>query len=139
MKTRVTTLAGVIVGGLAATGCTPPAPLGPQPNAQLGPRLSSPQIAAEMVGNTGTGVRTATNAPYQMYVAPDGTLASRIYDRTDSGTWRITGDDFFCTTWRVDFDGKEVCHDVHKAGVAIELHSPTALEQLTFVPGNHLQ
>lgn len=139
MKFPVMTIAGVVVAGLAAASCAPPAPLGPQPTAALGPRLSAPQIAAEMVGNTGTGVRTATNAPYSMYVAPDGTLASRIYNRTDSGTWRITGDDFFCTTWRADFDGKEVCHDVHKAGVAIELHSPTALEQLTFVPGNHLR
>jgi hypothetical protein len=27
---------------------------------------------------------------------------------------------------------------VHKAGVVVQLHSPTALEELTFVPGNHL-
>jgi hypothetical protein len=131
--TVVTTVVSTVLAD-----CAPPAPLGPQPTAQLGPRLSAPQIAAEMVGNTGTGSRTATNAPYQMYVAPDGTLASRIYDRTDSGVWRITGDGFFCATWRVDFDGKEVCHDVHKAGVAVQLHSPTALEVLTFVPGNRL-
>lgn len=128
----------MIVAALAMASCTPPAPLGPQPTFQLGPRLSAPQIAAEIVGNTGTGPRTATNAPYSMYVGPDGSLASKVYGRTDSGTWRITGDGFFCTTWRVDFDGKEVCHDVHKAGVVIQLHSPTALEELTFVPGNRL-
>ncbi|HEX3500374.1 MAG TPA: hypothetical protein VHT04_13725 [Stellaceae bacterium] len=133
MKTRI-----LLLAGLALTACTPPAPLGPQPTFQLGPRLSAPEIAAEMVGNTGTGPRTATTALYSMYVAPDGTLASRIYQRTDKGTWRITGDGFFCTTWQVDFDGKEVCHDVHKAGTVVELHSPTALEELTFVPGNHL-
>jgi len=127
-----------LIAGLALVGCTPPAPLGPQPTFQLGPRLSAPQIADEMVGNTGTGPRTATNALYSMYVARDGTLAARIYSRTDTGTWRITGDGFFCTTLQVDFDGKEVCHDVHKSGVAIQLHSPTALEELTFVPGNRL-
>src|SRR5256885_7121256 len=126
------------LAGIALAGCTPPAPLGPQPSFPLGPRLGTPQIAAEMVGNTGTGQRTATNAPYSMYVAPDGALASRIYQRTDSGTWRITGDGFFCTTWRVDFDGKEVCHDVHKVGNVIQLHSPTAVEELTFAPGNRL-
>jgi hypothetical protein len=133
MRTRI-----LLLAGLALTACAPPAPLGPQPTFQLGPRLNAPQIAAEMVGNTGTGPRTATNALYSMYVAPDGTLASRIYQRTDTGTWRITGDGFFCTTWQVDFDGKEVCHDVHKVGAVIQLHSPTALEELTFVPGNRL-
>jgi hypothetical protein len=128
----------LLLAGLALTACAPPAPLGPQPTFQLGPRLGPPQIAAEMVGNTGTGPRTATNALYSMYVAPDGTLTSRIYQRSDTGTWRITGDGFFCTTWQVDFDGKEVCHDVHKVGAVIQLHSPTALEELTFVPGNRL-
>jgi hypothetical protein len=134
----MTTTRILLLGGLALAACTPPAPLGPQPTYQLGPQLNGPQIAAEIVGNTGTGPRTATNAPYSMYVAPDGTLVSRIYQRTDTGTWRITPDGLFCTTWRVDFDGREVCHDVHKAGVVVQLHSPTALEELTFVPGNHL-
>jgi hypothetical protein len=133
MRTRI-----LLIAGLALTGCAPPAPLGPQPTYTLGLRLAPPQIAAEMVGNTGTGPRTATNAPYSMYVEPDGTLASRIYARTDGGTWRITGDGFFCTTWQIDFDGKEVCHDVDKAGVVVQLHSPTALEELTFAPGNRL-
>jgi hypothetical protein len=133
MKIRI-----VLIAGLALAGCAPPAPLGPQPTYPLGLRLGAPQIAAEMVGNTGTGPRTATNALYSMYVAPDGTLASRIYTRTDTGTWRITGDGFFCTTWQVDFDGAEVCHDVHKAGIVVQLHSPATLEELTFVPGNHL-
>src|SRR5260221_11710157 len=139
MKFPVMTIAGVVVAGLAAASCAPPAPLGPQPTAALGPRLSAPQIASEMVGNTGTGERTATNAPYSMYVAPDGTLASKIYARTDSGTWRITGDGFFCTIWRVDFDGRGVWHDVHKGGNTIECHSTTALEELVFAPGNQLQ
>jgi hypothetical protein len=136
MKVHATLIAGL--AGLAVASCAPPAPLGPQPTAELGPRLSTPQIAAEIVGNTGTGSRTATNAPYRMYVGPDGSLASKIYGRSDSGTWRLTNDGLFCTTWRVDFDGKEVCHDVHKAGVVIQIHSPTALEELTFVPGDHL-
>jgi hypothetical protein len=134
---KMRTLA-LMIAGLALASCTPPAPLGPQPTWQLGPRLAAPEIASEMVGNTGTGRRTATNAPYSMYVAPDGTLASKVYTRTDSGTWRITGDGFFCTTWQVDFDGREVCHDVHKVGNTIELHSATALEQLIFAPGNRL-
>jgi len=132
MRTRI------LLAGLALTACAPPAPLGPQPTYPLGQRLEAPQIAAEIVGNTGTGSRTATNAPYSLYVAPDGTLASRIYQRTDTGVWRITSDGFFCTIWQVDFDGKEVCHDVHKVGVVVQLHSPTALEELTFVLGNHL-
>lgn len=133
MRTLTLAAAGVVLAG-----CAPPAPLGPQPTSQLGPRLAAPEIAREIVGNTGTGQRTATNAPYSMYVAPDGSLASKVYTRTDSGTWRITGDGFFCTTWRVDFDGREVCHDVHKVGNTIELHSPTALEELVFAPGNRL-
>jgi hypothetical protein len=32
----------------------------------LGPRLAAPEIAREIVGNTGTGQRTATNAPYSI-------------------------------------------------------------------------
>ena len=126
------------IAGTVLAGCTPPAPLGPQPTSQLGPRLAAPEIAREIVGNTGTGQRTATNAPYSMYVAPDGSLASKVYSRTDSGRWRITSDGFFCTTWQVDFDGREVCHDVHKVGNTIELHSATALEELIFAPGNRL-
>jgi hypothetical protein len=133
MKTQL-----AILAGLALASCAPPAPLGPQPTYLLGPRLTAPQIAAEMIGNTGTGPRTATNAQYTMYVAPDGTLASKIYSRSDSGTWRITTDGFFCTTWRVDFDGREVCHDVHKVGAVVQLHSATALENLTFVPGKQI-
>src|ERR1700730_6612508 len=116
MKMRIFLLAG-----LGLTACAPPAPLAPHPTFQLGPRLGPPQIAAEMVGNTGTGPSTATNELYSMYVAPDGTLTSRIYQRSDTGTWRITGDGFFCTTWQVDFDGKEVCHDVHKVGAGTQL------------------
>jgi hypothetical protein len=126
------------IAAVVLASCAPPAPLGPQPTSQLGPRLAAPEIASEIVGNTGTGQRTATNAPYSMYVAPDGSLASKVYTRTDSGTWRITADGFFCTIWRVDFDGREVCHDVHKVGNTIELHSPTALEELIFAPGNRL-
>src|SRR5260370_39090912 len=86
------------IAGLAIASCTPPAPLGPQPTWQLGPRLAVLEIASEMVGNTGTGQRTATNAPYSMYVAPDGTLASKDYTRSDSGSSRISGDELFCTT-----------------------------------------
>src|SRR5258708_38575051 len=104
----------LMIAGLALASCRPPAPLGPQPTWQLGPRLAAPEIASEMVGNTGTGQRTATNAPYSMYVAPDGTLASKIYARTDSGTWRITGDGFFCTIWRGRSDGRGGSHDAHK-------------------------
>jgi len=126
------------IAAVVLASCAPPAPLGPQPTSQLGPRLAAPEIASEIVGNTGTGQRTATNAPYSMYVAPDGSLASKVYTRTDSGTWRIAADGFFCTIWRVDFDGREVCHDVHKVGNTIELHSPTALEELIFAPGNRL-
>ena len=131
-------LLALTVAGLALAGCTRPAPLGPQPTSQLGPQLSAPQIAAEIVGNTGSGTRTATNATYSMYVAPDGTLQSKVFSRTDSGTWRITGDGLFCVRWQVDFDGQEVCQDVHKAGVAIQLHSPAMLQELTFLPGNRL-
>ena len=55
MRTRI------LLAGLALTACAPPAPLGPQPTYPLGQRLEAPQIAAEIVGNTGTGSRTATN------------------------------------------------------------------------------
>src|SRR6476646_5948371 len=91
------------IAAAALASCAPPAPLGPQPTSQLGPRLAAPEIARAIVGNTGTGQRTATNAPYSMYVAPDGSLASKVYTRTDSGTWRITADGFFYRIWHDEF------------------------------------
>lgn len=140
MTTTTMKKLSLALASIALAGCAiqKPAPLGPQPTAQLGPQLSADQIRGAVVGNTGTGPRTSTNAIYTMYIAPDGTLASRIAGRADTGTWRITDDGLFCVTWRHDYNGRELCQDAHKTGTAVALHSPISLQELTFEPGNRL-
>jgi hypothetical protein len=129
-----------VVVGLALAACSKPAPLGPQPrDVTLGPSLNADQIRGEMVGNTGSGTRTATTSIWSMYVAPDGTLAGKLPVLTDTGTWRISDDGKFCMTWNVDFRGQEVCQSVHRGGtIGLKLASPDTVEELVFAPGNKL-
>jgi hypothetical protein len=130
----------IVVTGLVLMGCAvQPAPLGPQPlDAQLGPTLNSAQIRSEMVGNTGSGMRTGTTSVWTIYVAPDGTIAGKSVVLADSGTWRVSDDGKFCMTWKVDWHGQEICQSVHKTGNTIQLHSMESLEEMTFAPGNKL-
>jgi hypothetical protein len=128
-------IALVVVGGCAAK----PEPLGPQPTAVLGPELSAPQVKSEIVGNTGTGRRTGSNAQLSMYVAPDGKLLVKGIGGTDAGQWRIADDGQWCTSLpNAASRGGEVCQKVHKAGIAIQFASPSSVEEMTFLPGNKL-
>jgi hypothetical protein len=131
-------IVAAIVAGVALAGCSPPAPLGPQPTQALGVQLMAPQIRNEIVGNTGTGTRTSTNTTYSMYVAPDGTAIAKLPTRTETGRWRITDDGLFCMQWPIDFNGQEVCQTVHKAGITVQLASRESLEELVFQAGNKL-
>jgi hypothetical protein len=135
MKTLPILLSCAVLAGCVAGR---PAPLGPQPTESSGLPLSPTEVRDEVVGNTGTGKRTSTHAHWNVYVAPDGTLASNSPQAADHGQWRITDDGMFCMRWQIDWDGREVCQIVRKKGAAIELSSPTSLEILTFMPGNRL-
>ena len=123
---------------MALAACSAPAPLGPQPMAQLGPALSADEARSLMVGYTGTGTRTSTGSGWNMYVAPDGTLAATAPHRAEAGRWRFADDGRFCMTWTADWDGKELCQSVHRSGGSIQLSSPASLEILTFMPGKRL-
>jgi hypothetical protein len=126
-------IALAVLGGCAAK----PSPLGPQPAAALGPELAAEQIRSEIVGNTGTGRRTGSEAPFSMYVAPDGTLLVKTPNGVETGQWRIADDGKWCASVPKTPAG-ETCQTVHKAGVAIQFAAPTAREELTFLPGNRL-
>jgi hypothetical protein len=124
-----------ILGAVVLAGCAKPAPLGPQPSAFLGPQLSAPDIRDVMVGNTGRGQRTGTNSQFEMYVAPDGTLVSKSLVGVETGSWRISDDGRFCSTAALAVPSGEVCQTVHKAGIGVQLASPTSVEEMVFVPG----
>jgi hypothetical protein len=127
-----------ILAAAALASCAPPAPLGPQPTENVGVRLTSDQIRSEVVGNTGSGTRTSTRATISLYVAPDGSLIEVLPTRTETGRWRISDDGFFCQQYPIDFDGKEICFSVHKAGITIEFHSMEVLERLVFQAGKKI-
>jgi len=82
---------------LALGACaTQPAPLGPAiPDEPAGPALSAPDVQALVVGNTGTGTMSGSNATYAMYVMPGGRAELKRPTGIEDGNWQITPDGKF--------------------------------------------
>src|SRR6266700_2110514 len=121
----------IVLATLALAACTQPAPLGPQPLTEhVGPQLSAADIQTQLVGNTGVGNSTGTATDFAMYVAPDGRLVANSIAGREVGRWRISGDDRFCTVGAAVTTNGEVCQTVHKAGVGVQLYSPSSGEEL---------
>ncbi len=72
------------------------------------------------------------------YFTPDGQIRMRSPDISDTGTFRITDDDMYCSKYRKLRDGAETCQTIWQTGPnTYEAHLPNgSVVKSTFVPGN---
>lgn len=101
-------------------------------------RLLLAEVRDAVVGKTGTGSITGSTIQFAMYVAPDGTLQSRLPAGPDRGQWRMTDDGQLCLRWQTYRAGQEYCHRAYREGAALRLQGDGSAEVLTFQPGNRL-
>ena len=86
-------------------GCT-----GNKVDEPSGPPLTGAEITKLVVGNTVDGAVGAE--PFSFYYK-DGVSVSGVIGMSgndDSGTWSIKGEDVYCNSWIVFFDGVERCY-----------------------------
>jgi len=125
---------------LALGACaTQPAPLGPSiPDEPAGPAMSATDVQALVVGNTGTGTMSGSNATFAMYVLPGGKAELRRPTGIEAGNWQITPDGKFCAKWELFRGGEEYCQRVYRNGPVYKFHNLNSVELLTFEAGRQL-
>jgi putative hemolysin len=125
---------------LALGACaTQPAPLGPAiPDEPAGPALSAPDVQALVVGNTGTGTMSGSNATYAMYVMPGGRAELKRPTGIEDGNWQITPDGKFCVKWELFRGGEDYCQRIYKDGPIYKFRNENSVELLTFQAGRQL-
>lgn len=116
-----------------------PEPLGPAiPDEPAGPALSAQDVQALVVGNTGTGTMSGSNATFAMYVMPGGRAELRRPTGIEAGNWQITPDGKFCAKWELFRGGEEYCQRVYRNGPVYKFHNLNSVELLTFQAGRQL-
>lgn len=77
---------------------------------RAGSPLSSEQITETFSGNT-TEV-SIRGTKYYTLINADGTIAGKGGGDTDTGTWRVSEEGYWCRTWTKWGSGKEGCFEV---------------------------
>ena len=120
---------------LLLAACNPPAPLTPDIVVPAEPGLSPAEISREIVGNTGMGQMSGTQAVYSMYLAPDGTALAKLPTGMDTGRWRIADDGTWCVRWEKFRGGQEYCQRIYKRGDVYRFVNSGLMEDLRLIPG----
>jgi hypothetical protein len=128
-------LSGLLLLLLAACANEPPAPLGPPVQVPTGPGLSADEIRSQLVGKTGSGPISGSNATQLVYFAADGTGVLKIPAGTEQGKWRIAPEGQICETWERYRGGQEYCQRVYRQGDVYQLVNSNSVEVLRFVAG----
>lgn len=130
-------LAGAALLALAACA-EKPAPLGPNVVVPAEAGMGAAQVRQLVVGNTGSGPMSGSQAPYVIYTAADGQATTRLPTGLQAGKWRILDDGQFCIQWENFRDAREHCQRVYQEGSRYKFVDTSAVMYLTFVPGRVL-
>jgi hypothetical protein len=122
-----------VVIALASGSALAQAPAPVQPH-----RLTGAEIRTAYVGNMAYGFGRFGPKTITTYFAPDGQVRARSPDGSDTGTYRITDDDMYCSKYRKLRDGVETCQTIWQTGPnTYEAHLPNgSVVKVTIVAGN---
>jgi hypothetical protein len=101
-------------------------------------RLTGAEIRAAYVGNSAYTAGRFGPKTSAGYFAPDGQVRMRSPDVSDTGTYRITDDDMYCSKFQKLRDGVETCQTIWQTGTnSYEAHLPNgAVLKVIIVAGN---
>lgn len=123
---------GVVV---LLAACARPEPLGPSVVVPAEPGISASEIRQGVVGRTGIGPMTGSQAQYMVYLAPDGSAQLKLPTGVERGRWQVSDNDQLCLQWEYFRDGDNYCQRVYRSGDRFMFVDQQSAELLDFRPG----
>lgn len=120
---------------LLLAACGRPEPLGPSVVTPAEPGISASEIRELVVGRTGTGPMTGSQAQYMVYLAPDGSAQLKLPTGVQRGRWQVSDTGELCVQWEYFRDGESYCQRVYRSGDRYMLVGEQSAELLDFRPG----